>query len=77
MARLTKAQREFLERVSRDTHGDNSGRGARAFDGHEIRTAESLRRKGLLTIPIIWTIFSGAKITEAGRLALKQEAGDA
>ncbi|GAA4108505.1 hypothetical protein ACFFTN_01125 [Aminobacter aganoensis] len=71
--KLTSKQREFLIRARRDTHADGSGSGARPHDRREIFTATTLHRKGLVTLPAAWTLFSGCRITEAGRALISKE----
>lgn len=72
--KLTPKQREFLTRALRHSYSDGSGIGAQPHDGHEVRTAMSLYRKGLVTVPVVWTAYTGSHITEAGRALLSQEA---
>lgn len=72
--KLTPKQREFLIRALHYSCSDGSGQGATAHDGFEIRTAEALHRKGLVTLPAVWHPRFGCRITEAGRALLSQEA---
>lgn len=65
--KLTKAQRAFLTRAAAETYADYSGRGAYIWGRHEMRTANVLRNRDLLSIGAA----SYAKITPAGLAALK------
>ncbi|MER8827186.1 hypothetical protein NKH73_13950 [Mesorhizobium sp. M0938] len=71
--KLTEAQRRFLRRAELFSLRDGSGSGALPVDGIEILVAERLAAKGLVTVPVAWTAFTGAKVTAAGRAALQQE----
>lgn len=65
---LTKAQRAFLVRARDATLGDGSGKGAYIWGRHEMRTANTLQRDGLVQISAL----SYARITDAGRATLGQ-----
>lgn len=81
MVKLTKPQREMLERARMHTHGGPGFDGATIFDGREANIASRLADKGLVHLPAghgyVFGGPNGVTITEAGRAALKSGAPDA
>lgn len=75
MGKLTRNQIDMLREISAATYEDGSGAGKVMLDGMMARTASSLHRRGLVTLPsghgVFFGGFLGVKITEAGRQAIK------